>query len=469
MFAGIETPRLRGLPDMDECVSYVKHLGKPTSARLIENAVHTGRPVLQPRCGVGGQKEMLRLLRTLEEQAAPEMLSLTIDSHTRLLRFTEASRILRSDPSRLNGYPLVSHGWRRGRELNESVRAPLEVRHGSPDARELFVTAIASGITAFEGGGVSYNLPYAKDVPLEHSLRAWQEVDRACGLLARRGVVVERELFGTLTAVLMPPSISIAVSLLEALAAADEGVTCLTVPYPQGGNAVQDVAALRAIAILGERHLGGRATAYPALHQFMGAFPRDPAQADALILLGGLVAVWGGAAKVVVKTNQEAFGIPNVAANVRGLGTTRVAVSGYLGGGFGVPEDAVAEETHWICREVEELVEPVLQGGDLLSGINEAFRAGRLDVPFSASVHAHNVVLPCRDPWGAIRFADPGRLPFSTETLHRNNRTIERRSPRTGASATDLVGAIQADIEYFSAGLRQPSRKEGNACSITCW
>ncbi|WP_405616642.1 methylaspartate mutase [Streptomyces sp. NBC_01511] len=455
MFLGIETPHLPDVPDPDACVAYIRALGKPGAPELIEEAYRTGRPVLQPRCGVGSHEGMLRLLRGLEERAAPEVLTLTIDSHTRLLRFDEASRILAGDPTRLNGYPLVSHGWRRGRELNEAVRAPLEIRHGSPDPRELFVTAVASGITSFEGGGVSYNLPYAKDVPLAHSLTAWQQVDRACGALAERGVVVERELFGTLTAVLMPPSVSIAISLLEALAAVDAGVVFVTVPYPQGGNAVQDVAALRAITILAERYIGGRAAVYPALHQFMGAFPRDPAQADALILLGGLVAVWGGAAKVVVKTNQEAYGIPDLAANVRGLHTTRVAVSGYLGEGFGVADEAVAEEARWICREVEELVDPVLREADLLRGIDEAFRTGRLDVPFSASVHAHNVVMPCRDPSGAIRFADPGRLPLRPGTLSRNNRLVGRPAHQ-GADALGLVKAIQSDIEYFSAGLGHP-------------
>ncbi|MFF1555651.1 hypothetical protein ACFVX3_32000 [Rhodococcus erythropolis] len=41
------------------------------------------------------------------------------------------------------------------------------MRHGSPDARRLFDVTSASGITSFEGGGTSYNLPYSKDAALQ--------------------------------------------------------------------------------------------------------------------------------------------------------------------------------------------------------------------------------------------------------------------------------------------------------------
>lgn len=54
-------------------------------------------------------------------------------------------------------------------------------------------------------GGIGYNLPYSKNVSLSDSLFAWNQVDATCGVLAEAGVVIDRELFGTLTAVLIPP------------------------------------------------------------------------------------------------------------------------------------------------------------------------------------------------------------------------------------------------------------------------
>ncbi|SDH85571.1 Glutamate mutase subunit E [Actinokineospora alba] len=448
-FAGIPIRPGTDPPDLRSCVDYIRSANRPTTADLLAAAQADGRVLIQPRCGVGDHGRMLDLLRDLRDGAAPDILSVTVDAHTRLLRFAEAERALREDPYRLNGYPLVTHGWRRGRELAESVDVPLEVRHGSPDPRDLFVTAIASGITSFEGGGIGYNLPYVKDVPLEVSLGAWAEVDRACGVLAEHGVIVERELFGTLTAVLMPPSLCLAVCVLEAVAAAAQGVRCISVAYPQGGNAVQDVAALASIRTLAARYLPDTVTVYPVLHQFMGAFPGDPALADALILYGGLVAKWGAATKVVVKTNQEAYGIPDAAANIRGIRTTRVALS-HLLDGFGVDQAAVREEQEWIEREVADLVDPVLQSGDLTTAIAAAFRSGRLDVPFSASIHAHSAVMPRRDPTGAIRIARPGSLALSTETKARNERLLRDAGPRGDEG---FVAAVKADIERFSAAV----------------
>ncbi len=427
------------LPDWADVVAHLRDQ-EPVVA-VLRNAVAAGRPVVQPRCGVGGHAAMLGLLDELE-RAGAGILSVTIDSHTRLRQFDMARRLLTERPTGLNGYPLVAHGWERGRELAAAVSVPLEIRHGSPDARALFAVALASGITAFEGGGIGYNLPYSKDVPLRESLSAWRAVDRVCGELGRAGVIIDRELFGTLTAVLVPPSISIAVTLLEAVAATREGVRCVSPAYPQGGETHQDIAALRTIRALSTRYLGADVEVFPVLHEFMGAFPKTKEYADALILHGGLVARLGGASKVISKTSQEAYGLPDTEANSQGVRTTRIGASD-LFDFVAVDEDRVAEEAHWIEREVIELVEPVLAATDLESAIVAAFAEGTLDIPFSASVHAQSAVIPRRDSSGAIRYADSGRLPFSPATRRRNDERLD------ALAANRLVDAVTADIFYF--------------------
>ncbi|MFC6086609.1 methylaspartate mutase [Sphaerisporangium aureirubrum] len=439
---GLEPVFAAELPSQEEVLAYLSAPERRHAAAVLRDAADAGRPVVQPRCGVGSHDRMLALLRALEP-AGPGILSVTIDSHTRLRRFGVAAGLLRRGPGDLNGYPLVAHGWRRGRELAAAVGVPLEVRHGSPDARELFAVSLASGFTSFEGGGIGYNLPYCKDVPLAASLRAWRRVDAACGRLAEAGVVVDRELFGTLTAVLMPPSISLAVTLLEAVAAAREGVRCLSIAYPQGGEPHQDVAALRAVATLGRRYLPPSVAVHPVLHEFMGAFPRTPDYAAALILCGGLVARLGGAVKVVSKTTQEAYGLPDAAANAAGVRMAALGASDLMDFAR-LDEGRVAEERHWIEREVAELVDPVLAAGDLHGAIVAAFRDGRLDVPFSASVHARAQVVPRRDPGGAIRYADPGALPFSPAVLHHNAERL-----RAVPAGRGLFAAVTADIDYF--------------------
>ncbi|HEY5833869.1 methylaspartate mutase [Streptomyces sp.] len=467
MIPSLDPGFLASLPSRQEMVRTVADVTarKGSAVDVLRGARGSGRPALQPRCGVGAHRAMLDLLTELEEGAAPDLLTVTIDSHTRLRRFAVAARTLRENPSHLNGYPLVTHGWRRGLELNAAVGAPLQIRHGSPDARELFVTAVAAGITSFEGGGISYNLPYSKDVPLETSLAAWHEVDRACGVLYEEdGVIVDRELFGTLTAVLVPPSVSLAVTLLEAVAAADAGVRCVSISYPQGGNAVQDVAALRALPVLAAVYLPPEVEVFPVLHQFMGAFPRQPAAADALILYGALVGRMGGAAKIVTKTNQEAHGIPDSRANVDGLRTAALAGSEFLDF-LRLDEPAVEEEVHWIVREVRELVDPVLAaagpapGGTALAGaVADAFRRGTLDIPFSASRHAKSDVLPGRDGHGAIRYRDAGALPFSAEVLRRN----AAFAGQGGWGEPGMIPSITADIGYFLTERAQTRTREAS-------
>ena len=125
-------------PRYAESIAYARSLGKPTVADLLSDAARDGRTLVQPRSGVGDHDAMLALLLGLEHRAQPDVATITIDSYTRLLQLSTARRALRGDAGTLNGYPLVSHGWRRGRELDELVRAPLQVRHGSPDARLLF-------------------------------------------------------------------------------------------------------------------------------------------------------------------------------------------------------------------------------------------------------------------------------------------------------------------------------------------
>lgn len=433
------------LPSLAESVAYVRELAKPTAAEVLRAARRAGRVAVQPRCGVGGHQEMLALLRDLEAGARPDVLTITIDSHTRLKRFDNARRALAANPADLNGYPLVTHGWPRGRELNEAVRAPIEIRHGSPDARALFGVSVAAGFTSFEGGGISYNLPYSKDVPLAESLACWREVDAVAGELAGHGLVLDRELFGTLTAVLVPPSISLAISVLEAVAAAREGVRCVSISYPQGGQLAQDVAALRSIPELARRYLPAEVEVHAVLHEFMGAFPPGRSGAEQLIFYGALTARLGGATKIITKTYQEAIGIPDTQANVDGMRLAAVANSALLDF-IAVDEQRVAEELDWVLTEVAEIVEPVLNAPDLAAGIVAGFATGRLDIPFSASRHARSEIIPRRAADGSIRYQSAGALPLSAGSVRRNQRQLAGTS---GGDLNGLMAGLTEDINYF--------------------
>jgi len=165
----------------------------------------------------------------------------------------------------------------------ESLSKPLQVRHGTPDARLLAEITLAAGFTSFEGGGISYNIPYAKRVPVERSLRDWQYVDRLVGLYEENGIRINREPFGPLTGTLVPPCISITIGIIEGLLAIKQGVRSITLGYGQGGNIIQDVAAITALGQLAEEYF--RLEGFDdfelttVFHQWMGGFPEDEAKA----------------------------------------------------------------------------------------------------------------------------------------------------------------------------------------------
>jgi len=239
-----------------EAVEYHKNIpsDKCFSSKLLA-AKENGVTLIQPRAGVAVPEKHIELLRFLEDEGEADLLPSTIDSYTRLNRYKEAEAGIEesksSGRSMLNGFPAVNHGVSVCRHVTSSVRNPVQVRHGTPDARLLAEITIAGGFTSYEGGGISYNIPYSKNYSLEKTLLDWQYVDRLTGIYGESGIIINREPFGPLTGTLVPPCISHSVAILEAIFAAEQGVKNITVGYGQCGNLVQDVAA---IPVAGRAH-----------------------------------------------------------------------------------------------------------------------------------------------------------------------------------------------------------------------
>ena len=133
---------------------------------------------------------------------------------------------------------------------------PIQVRHGTPDARLLAEITFAGGFTSYEGGGVSYNTcPTAKTCPWSARSAIGSMWTVWPALYEETGVSINREPYGPLTGTLVPPCISHAVAVIEALLAAEQGVKNITVGYGQCGNLVQDVAAIHTLEELTDEYL----------------------------------------------------------------------------------------------------------------------------------------------------------------------------------------------------------------------
>ncbi len=410
--------------DLEEAVAY--HKAMPASrlfSKKLVDAKNAGKTLVQPRAGVPVIEEHIKLMQYLQDNGEADLLPTTIDSYTRQNRYAEAengiAESIRLGRAMLNGFPAVNHGVAGCRRVVESVNTPVQVRHGTPDARLLAEVALAGGFTSYEGGGISYNLPYCKNIPMERTIRDWQYVDRLTGLYEEMGVAINREPYGPLTGTLVPPCISHAAAIIEALLAAEQGVKNITVGYGQCGNLVQDIAAIRTLEELTDEYLHkygyNDVVVTTVLHQWMGGFPADEAKAFGVISSGSLIAALSKATKVIVKAPHDAVGIPTMEANAQGLRCTKQVVNMLADQTF--TDVRLEDEKEIIRRETRAIVDKCFElgKGDIAVGVCRGVEAGVLDVPFAPCRANAGLMLPCRDNDGAVRILNPGHLPFDQE------------------------------------------------------
>ena len=419
--------------------------------------------LIQPRAGVALYDEHILLLQYLESEGEADLLPTTVDSYTRLNRYKEAedgiNKSKESGRSMLNGFPIVNYGVDICRMVTSSLNKPVQVRHGTPDARLLAEISIAGGFTSFEGGGISYNIPYSKNHSIEKTISYWQYVDRLVGLYEEAGISINREPFGPLTGTLIAPSISGSVAVIEALLAAEQGVKDITVGYGQCGNLIQDIAAISSLEELTKEYLEkyghGDVKVTTVFHQWMGGFPQDEAKAFGVISWGAAAAVLAKATKVIVKTPHEAMGVPTKEANAAGLLTTKQLVSMLKDQNLrSIPaveaeKEIIAEEVHSIIGKVEELGR-----GDIALGTIAAFEAGVIDVPFAPSRYNAGKVMPARDNNGAVRLVETGNLPFSAELKEFHRKKLEERAAyeKRSVSIQMVIDDIYAIGKGFLVG-----------------
>ncbi len=424
--------------NFEEAVEYQKSIApEKRFGNELAKAVENRCTLIQPRAGVALHNEHIELLQYLEEEGEADLLPTTVDSYTRLNRYHEAEtgieKSRETHRSMLNGFPIVNYGVNICRIVTSALKKPVQVRHGTPDARLLTEISIAGGFTSYEGGGVSYNVPYSKNHSIEKTIAYWQYTDRLVGLYEEAGVSINREPFGPLTGTLIPACISNSVAVIEALLAAEQGVKDITVGYGQCGNLIQDIAALRSLIVVTREYLDKfgykdvRITT--VFHQWMGGFPQDEAKAFGVISWGAAAAALAKATKVIVKTPHEAMGVPTKEANAAGLRATKQVISMLKDQDFReIP--AVVTESEVIEKEMKCILGKVeeLGKGDFALGTVAAFEAGVIDIPFAPSKYNAGKVMPARDNQGAVRLLDIGNLPFTQDIIDFHRNKLEERA-----------------------------------------
>jgi len=205
--------------------------------------------------GFGDVATMRDGLQKVKQLPVSRIGTITLDAKTRQRQFLEAKLALEAGVQ-LNGFPIVSHGPEVTRVMLDNLQDenfPVQVRHGSPIPNEVFAVADASGITAIEGGPISYCLPYGR-VPLVDCIRAWSDaVSFWAEAGGARGIEPHIEGFGgCMMGQLNPPDLLAAISILEGRFFAERGIRSMSLSYSQGTNRVQDVGAILALRRLAQ-------------------------------------------------------------------------------------------------------------------------------------------------------------------------------------------------------------------------
>jgi len=402
--------------------------------------------LVQPRGGFPTYKKQFAL-NEFFVNANVDVLPLTIDSNTRLNDYATAKKMLRlseeNDVDMLNGYPLVNHGYRTTRKMITHFNKPVSLRHGTPDARLLIETAIASGIFEIEGGPITYLLPYSKNFPLDKAFLYWKYVEKICANYSRLNEPINRESFGPLTATLVPPAITITIQLLEMLLSLEEGVKSFSVSFSQTGSVNQDIvmgAVIRKLSAFYAKEIGCEdAKIHLVYHQWMGAFPTNKSFAEQLINMSTVIASMVGADKIITKTREEASGIPTKEANAATVANTQYTL-GILNG---LPKIVDEEEEEILTLEVHAIMEAVFNdpADTLWRKVFNSIKSGIIDVPFSPHIINHNEMITIRDAKKNIRIIKRGNVPIPDRCYE-----YEKSQCDLSKDTTSIVNDIIHDI-----------------------
>ncbi|MFF9984445.1 methylaspartate mutase [Streptomyces erythrochromogenes] len=388
--------------------------------------------MVQPRMGMADPLRMRDGLRATRDAEAVTVGTITLDSYTRTGDLEAARRAL-AEGVGLNGYPIATHPVDTTRAVLRGVtdaRFPVQVRHGSAMPEHIVRALLSVGLDATEGGPVSYCLPYSR-TPLREAVAAWQ---RSCELLASTreyGAEPHLETFGgCLMGQLCPPSLLIAVSVLEALFFRQHGLTSLSLSYAQQADPRQDEEALTVLGKLAVELLPD-VDHHVVLYAYMGVFPRSPGGARLLLEDAARLAVRAGAARLIVKTTAEAHRIPTVGENVRALERAAAAAAAErsrhaptalpalpapheAGTGTGTGIDPGSGTGTGIEAEARALIGAVLElDADIGRALVRAFAAGYLDVPYCLHPDNAGRARTSLAPDGRLLWSSVGSMPIA--------------------------------------------------------
>lgn len=434
--------------DLEDGIAYQKKLpDTKVFSKITAKLRADGRTAIFPRAGTALIEDSISLYRRLEASQVPFM-PVTTDSYTRQLDFRKVQAGIeetrRSGKKVLNGYPLINHGVKETRRVIESVTTgafdPRMSLRSYPLGTEI---ALASGMTGFSAGAFISWGAYEKTADIADALRSYQYMHRLIGYYAERGADVTCDNHGWILTGLQPMSVNLATIIAEILMQAEQGVKSV-VPYVHFmGNMAQDLAWMRVTPRLTREYLDRfgfqdvEVAGAFAQHTPLFPMPQGMGGAFAYADYTALVAALGKAEAVFIRTIDEALGVPTEETHALTYDSANWFLNVIRGQNIELELKEIDEEA-WITElEIRSILDKLFEigDGDIIQGCIKGVHAGIIDSSFSPNVQVKDQVIGVKDVRGAIRYAEFGNLPFSSEIKNFHRAKVAEREKADGTKA----------------------------------
>lgn len=428
--------------DLDEAIEYARKLPpEKTYPGRLAKARKDGQILIALRIGKPRIEDMFTELKTLVPYS--DFFEVDVDTYTRKGLYQKAQEALdrtyKAGENLLNAYPYVAYGVKNTRKLMELSHAPLFSASNDEDSRLQDEIAMASGFSGYITHDVREVLSHSKNYPLDKRIRNNQYCCRLAAHYTQHGVPICMCCIGS-NLPFCPPGMGIALVILEALTAAEQGVKHIIVGHDQRGELVQDVAAMRTIARMARQYVDRFGHKGVTLYNRSGpgafAWPRDKDASGAQVALCTVTAVLGGNDLIRTKSIDEGRGTPSLESQIPAGKIARHVIN-VLGRSHFNNSDEMVEEERMQELEAAAIVEKVIElgDGDTVVGEMKAIEQGVIDVPFSPWINVRGWVMPVRDGMGRVRYLDPGHVPLPKEVVDYHRRKIADREKKEDRQA----------------------------------
>jgi methylaspartate mutase epsilon subunit len=445
--------------DFEDAVAYQKSL--PDSKvwwKVMRQLNRDGRTVASPRAGTGLLEDEIKLCQAIEKSGVP-LIPITTDSYSRSLKYDKAQKALeesmKTGKSILNGFPVAVHGVKNIRKIVEACNAAFTPRGVAGLSMEIAIAAgmTASGMEIFPGFG-----SYSKNTTLEDAILNSQINNRSCGWYADRGVILSMDLHGWIPSATIPLTMNIVGQIIDALAAAEQGIKAVTPLIHYMGHMAQDLAWTRVSPKLVREYLdkyGYKDTIVTGkICQMIPLFPNplDYGGAFAYIAYSAMIASLAKAEALFVRTVDEGAGVATEETHAMSYRSAKWIFDVVREQKIEFNMKEVEVEEQITEAEVNAIMDKVFElgNGDVLVGAVKALEAGVLDSPWSSNMQVKDQVLGVRDARGACRYLDFGNLPIPKEIKEFHREKIAEREKLQGKKV-DYHTAVY-DLWCFSKG-----------------